>query len=63
VRISENHFAGVEFIKRENLSQHFKAGEISKLPSQIGQFDNQLQNNMVRFIFEQQVKERQKGLI
>ena len=63
VRISENRFAGVEFIKREKLSQYFKAAEISKLPSQIGQFDNQLQNNMVRFIFEQQVKERQKGLI
>ncbi|RKX31280.1 MAG: hypothetical protein DRP46_03745 [Candidatus Zixiibacteriota bacterium] len=63
VRISEKRFAGVEFIKRENLSRHFHARELARLPGQIGQFDNHIQNNMVRFIFEEQVRERQKGLI
>lgn len=63
VSINENRFAGVEFIKDENLALYFTPGEISSLPKQIRQFDSRVQNRVVRFIFEQQVKERQKGLI
>ncbi|MEW5924016.1 MAG: PilZ domain-containing protein [Candidatus Zixiibacteriota bacterium] len=63
VSFREDRFAGVEFIKNENLHLYFTRNEISSLPSQIQQFDNNVQNKMVRFVFERQVKERQKGLI
>jgi len=63
VEIDNNRFAGVEFIKREKLAGYFTPEELSGLPSQITCFDSRLQNKIVRFIFEQQLKERQKGLI
>ena len=63
VSLREDRFAGVEFIKNENMHLYFTPKEISSLPSQIQQFDNNVQNRMVRFVFEQQLKERQKGLI
>ena len=37
--------------------------ELNKLPIQVKKFDIQNQNKMVRFIFEEQIEERKKGLL
>lgn len=63
LRIDDGNFAGVQFITGENLSKHFSRDEIKKLPAQVKSFKAGVQNKLVRFIFDQQVKERQKGLI
>jgi c-di-GMP-binding flagellar brake protein YcgR len=61
--IDGNNFAGVEFIIKKKLRKYFKAKEIERLPPQVKEFSTQAQNKMVRYIFNEQVKERQKGLI
>jgi len=63
ITINDRQFAGVEFIRRERLPEHFTPDELAELPSGIAKYDTQMQNKMVRFVFEQQLKERQKGLI
>jgi c-di-GMP-binding flagellar brake protein YcgR len=63
VRLEDGRFAGVEFITDRMLAQHFSANEIAQLPSQVKSFTSHIQNNIVKYIFEQQVRERQKGLL
>jgi len=63
IRIEDGRFTGVEFITDRKLPKCFSQREIDQLPGQIKGFTTQVQNKMVKFIFEQQVKERQKGLI
>jgi c-di-GMP-binding flagellar brake protein YcgR len=63
IRIEDGRFAGVEFITDRKLPKCFSQREIDLLPGQVKGFTTQIQNRMVKFIFEQQVKERQKGLI
>ncbi|SYZ74252.1 hypothetical protein TRIP_C60522 [Candidatus Zixiibacteriota bacterium] len=63
VRIDEDRFAGIEFILDRSLPKHFTQNEIALLPSQIKAFDHNVQNKIVKYIFERQIKERQKGLI
>jgi len=62
-RIKDENFAGVEFILREKMSDRFSSSELSALPRQVRDFDSAAQNRMVRYVFDQQVIERQKGLI
>jgi c-di-GMP-binding flagellar brake protein YcgR len=56
-------FAGVEFITSDELSMFFTAEEIKRIPSQVQKFTAQVQNKLIRFIFDEQIRERQKGLI
>lgn len=63
--ISENEsaLAGMEFVIAEKLHKHFKPEELKMLPAQVKQFNTQKQNKLVRFIFEEQIEERNKGLL
>ncbi len=63
IRLEDGHFAGVEFITDSKLRSHFSTTEISLLPAQIKGFTLNVQNKIVKYIFEQQIKERQKGLL
>ena len=59
----ESALAGVEFVIAEKLHKYFKPEELKKLPIQVKKFDIQNQNKLVRFIFEEQIEERNKGLL
>jgi c-di-GMP-binding flagellar brake protein YcgR len=63
IRHDENKYAGMEFILDRDLKKYLSAEEINLLPSQIRGFNFNVQNRLVKYIFEQQVKDRQKGLI
>jgi c-di-GMP-binding flagellar brake protein YcgR len=63
VRMEDGRFAGVEFITDRKMNKYFSAPEIVLLPSQVKAFTTGIQNKLVRYIFEQQIKERQKGLL
>lgn len=62
-KAGETTMAGMEFITMDQLIKHFTTEEIKALPPHIQKFNIQSQNNLVRFIFEEQVRERQKGLL
>lgn len=55
--------SGVEFIRADHLNSFFTHDEISQLPESIAQFDFQIQNRVVNYVFQQQVNLRQKGLL
>ncbi len=59
----ESLMAGVEFVIAEKLNKYFESEELEKLPIPVKKFDIQNQNKLVRFIFEEQIEERNKGLI
>jgi c-di-GMP-binding flagellar brake protein YcgR len=59
----DNLKAGVEFIKAEKLNKFFSDEQIEKFPTQAKKFDSRIQNKLVRFVFEEQVRERNKGLL
>jgi len=61
--IDKAPFAGVEFVLDRRLSWHFTNKEIEKLPPQAKKFSSNVQTHLVKYIFDQQIKERQKGLI
>jgi c-di-GMP-binding flagellar brake protein YcgR len=61
--VEDYRFGGLEFITKENLSNHFRSDEINMIPSLIKRFNAHTQNKMIRYVFDEQVKERQKGLI
>lgn len=56
-------FGGLEFITKTKLLKHFRPEEIRKLPPAVKRFDDMVRNRMVRYVFDEQVKERQKGII
>ncbi len=55
--------AGVKFLKLEDMSNCFSSAELQKVPQMIRKFDDRAQNRLMKFIFEEQVRERQKGLL
>jgi len=55
--------AGVEFIRDDMLSKYFSEEQVDRLPSQVKKFNSRIQNKLVRFVFEEQVRERNKGLL
>ncbi len=61
--IEDYRFGGMEFITKDNLLKYFRSEEIRKLPSLVKRFSDRIRNKMVRYIFNEQIKERQKGLI
>ncbi|MFH2036173.1 MAG: PilZ domain-containing protein [Candidatus Zixiibacteriota bacterium] len=54
---------GVKFIVKEHLFDYISKEELSGLPPQIDQFSRLLRNKMVFFIFEEQIRQRQKNVI
>jgi len=62
-KFNEQECAALEFITADYLKDYFSMEEIRKLPPHIQKFNAQIQNNLVRFVFEEQVKDRQKGLL
>jgi len=63
ITIDDFNYAGMEFIKHNDLAVYFRPEETKKLPSLAKRFDVHIQNKMVNYIFEEQIKERQKGII
>jgi c-di-GMP-binding flagellar brake protein YcgR len=63
ITIDDFTYIGMEFITRKYLKTYFRSEEIKKLPPLVKRFDAHIQNKMVNYIFEEQIKERQKGLI
>jgi c-di-GMP-binding flagellar brake protein YcgR len=63
IRMDDEKYAGMEFILDRELKKYLSPEEINLLPSQIRGFNSNVQNRLVKFVFEQQVKDRQKGLI
>ena len=63
ITIDDFEYAGMEFIPRNDLAMHFRPEEAKRLPSSAKRFDDKIQNKMVHYIFDEQIKERQKGLI
>ncbi|MCP4704949.1 MAG: hypothetical protein GY865_10090 [candidate division Zixibacteria bacterium] len=61
--VDENKLAGVEFVTSDKLHKYFKPDELAKLPVQVKKFDVHSQNKLVRFVFEEQIEERKKGLL
>jgi c-di-GMP-binding flagellar brake protein YcgR len=62
-KVNEQDYAALEFITADCLNDYFTADEVRKLPPHIQKFNAQVQNNLVRFVFEEQVRDRQKGLL
>ncbi len=56
-------FAGMQFIDRNNLPDFFQSTEIENLPPLIRRFDDHVRNNMIRYVFDEQVKDRRRGVI
>jgi c-di-GMP-binding flagellar brake protein YcgR len=56
-------YAGVEFVTASRLGNFLSTAEIEKLPPHIMKFDTNVQNRLVRFVFDEQVKDRNKGLL
>ncbi|MEP0828381.1 MAG: PilZ domain-containing protein [bacterium] len=63
VRMNDARYAGVEFILERQLSKYFSATEMAALPAPVKGFTSGVQNRLVRFVFDRQIQERQKGII
>lgn len=63
VKTDCGNLVGVQFILKENLKKNFSSGEIEKLASPAKEFDSLVQNKLIRFVFDEQIEERRKGLI
>ncbi len=63
ITLDKAPYAGVEFILDRRLLWHFAQKEIEKLPPQVKKFTSGVQSHLVKYVFDQQIKERQKGLI
>jgi len=55
--------AGVEFVRAENLSRRLKDRQRLLVPETAAEFDQAAQNRLVNYVFQEQVKLRQKGLL
>jgi len=62
-KMNDIECAAMEFITADHLKDYFSMEEIRKLPPHVQKFNAQVQNNLVRFVFEEQVRDRQKGLL
>ncbi|MBU2532123.1 MAG: hypothetical protein KKB37_05255, partial [Alphaproteobacteria bacterium] len=54
---------GIEFIRAEHLTKFFNEGQRRILPESASFFDQTMQNKLVNYIFQEQVRLRQKGLL
>jgi c-di-GMP-binding flagellar brake protein YcgR len=55
--------AGIEFITAEELEKQFDAEQLKRLPDSIFSFTDRRRQALVQFVFNYQIKLRQKGLI
>jgi c-di-GMP-binding flagellar brake protein YcgR len=62
-RLDDGKFAGVKFITREAMAEYLSEKEISDLPPQVKALTTKTQNKMVHYIFNEQIEERQKGVL
>lgn len=58
-----NHFAGYEFLLKEDLSRHFSTSELKRMPTEMQSFCQTAQDRLVTFLFRKQIEFRQRGLI
>jgi c-di-GMP-binding flagellar brake protein YcgR len=56
-------YAGVEFVRRNDLSRVFSDAEVKLLPEGYDGFDHHEQNRLVNYVFQQQIELRKKGLL
>lgn len=56
-------FAGIEFLRSEQLGRHLRGREIKGLPPSVRDFDRAAQNRLVAYIFQHQIELRKKGLL
>lgn len=61
MRVDKENLAGVSFVKREEFGQYFTEDEISMIPEEACGFDGKTQTRVAKFIFDEQVKSRQRG--
>ncbi len=55
--------AGIEFLRADQLPQQIDAAGLKLLPESVTFFDQIAQNKLVNYVFREQVKLRQKGLL
>jgi len=53
---------GMQFIDKKGLPKHFQPAEINNLPPLVKQFNDRIRNKMIRYIFDEQVKDRRRGM-
>jgi c-di-GMP-binding flagellar brake protein YcgR len=63
IKCDNKEYIGLEFVLKDNFDNYLTAPQLEKLPPEIYEFDDRTQNRLVRFVFEEQVRERQKGLL
>ncbi len=56
-------YGGFEYIKAEDLSSHFKSGDLAKVQRIFQSFSNHAQDNLVTLLFNKQIEQRQKGAL
>lgn len=56
-------YGGFEYIRAEDLSLHFKSGDLTKVQSIFKAFSNQSQDKLVTLLFNKQIEQRQKGAL
>ena len=65
-RLEYNHGAtrgGIEFLLRSDLTRHLAMPLIRQLPRSIQDFDDRAQNELINFVFREQIDMRNKGLL
>lgn len=62
-KLEKQNMAGIEFIVTDDLSNYFKSNDFEKLPGSAKQFNLRTQNQLVSYIFQQEVELRKKGLL
>ncbi len=55
--------AGIEFVRAEHINKFFNEGQRRLLPESAAYFDQTMQNKLVNYVFQEQVRLRQKGLL
>lgn len=62
-RIDKTLRAGIELLRGDQLHLHMDAAGLKLLPESVTFFDQIAQNKLVNYVFREQVKLRQKGLL
>ncbi len=62
-RDRREYHAGVEFLRRDQLTEHFTDRELAVLPQTLHDFDQSAQNSLVTYVFRCQVHLRKRGLL
>jgi len=63
LKIEDEEFTGVMFIVKEKLHEYFTSKEFIDLPLHVDKFTLHMREKMVYYVFEEQINQRQKGLL